>query len=47
MEGLNFPIAAYGHELASIMETSMDQFLQNLRGSGVTTNPVDPAKPLK
>jgi hypothetical protein len=47
MEGLNYPIGTYAHELRGIMESPVDQVIQSLRNSGVTTNPVDPAKPLK
>ena len=47
MEGLNFPITLYSQELSSIMETPVEQFIQALRSSGATTNPVDAAKPLK
>lgn len=48
MEGLNFAMSSYeAHELKNIMDTPVEQFVQALRSSGVTTNPVDPAKPLK
>jgi hypothetical protein len=47
MEGLNFPIQTYARELSKIMEIPVEQFVQGLRSSGVTMNPVDPAKPLK
>lgn len=47
MEGLNFPISSYEAELPVMMDTPAEQYIDMLRASGVTSNPVDPVKPLK
>lgn len=46
MDGLNFPFATYIPVVAELMDLPIDSVLADLRSSGLTTNPLDPEKPL-